>query len=248
MGKYHSLVDSFWNTSLKHCESNWAADLFSQVPSIEVNTTNASEQINSSTKCGYMATNPQLRIDRSCKQMIDKSNARAMEKLRKDTSISWKTILWSKNKSKDVLTHYAEGLAVAMLDKQDNYAVVQISNNKWWVYWVGVGNEPIDEEDDIVQFKIDHPIYRRVREVHLLDSKVMFCSCYRHCRRLMTCEHILCIVGTSHPMMYHIRWWNSFQLNYMRDDNLTEEFNKHLMKKYNGVGVHGLEIHHMNGK
>ena len=64
----------------------------------------------------------------------------------------------------------------------------------------------------------------------------------------MPCEHILSIMGNSHPMMHHIRWWNSFQLHHMRDEKLTQEFNKFLMKEYEGVSVEGLSIRHKHGE
>ena len=114
--------------------------------------------------------------------MMDKSNARANEKLKKDSNIARKTVLWSKTESKDVLTHCAEGLAVAMLDKQDNYAVIQLSSKEWWVCWVGEGHKPTDvvEKESVTYFY--HPVYRRVRIVKLLDSGVMVCCCNR-CHR-----------------------------------------------------------------
>ena len=248
LGKYHPLIVTFWNTSLKPCESYWAADLFLEIPTLEVTTTNASEQMNSSTKCGFMATKSQSRIDRSCQTMMDKSNARSNQKLKKDSSMARKTILWSKTESKNTLTDYAEGLAVSMLDKQDNYAVVQLSSDKWWVYWVGPGEEPndVNKQESVTYFY--HPVYRRVRVVELFQLQFMKCTCNRSCQRLMTCEHILCIVGQSHPIMYHLWWWNPFQLYYMRDESMTEKFNNVLLKKYEGVSVKGLNICHKNGK
>jgi len=63
----------------------------------------------------------------------------------------------------------------------------------------------------------------------------------------MTCGHIMLIVGISHPTMFHVRWWNSFQLHCARDQKLTEHFNKMLMKTNDAVSVKGLNIELQHG-
>ena len=88
-------------------------------------------------------------------------------------------MLWSQSDSMGKLTECAEGLAVAMLNKMDNYAVVQLSAKKWWVLWVKqeeliVCNEDDNfHEDNLFSRKCCHPICKRVREVKLLDA---FCA------------------------------------------------------------------------
>ena len=76
----------------------------------------------------------------------------------------------------------------------------------------------------------------------MLDDNTMVCSCNRHRRHLMTCGHIMLIVGISHPVVCHVRWWNSFQLHCARDKKLTEHFNKMLMNTNDAVSVKGLNI------
>jgi len=83
--------------------------------------------------------------------------------------------------------------------------------------------------------------------VELLDDNTMVCSCNRHRRHLMTCGHIMLIVGISHPVVFHVRWWNSFQLHCARDNKLTEHFNKMLMNTNDAVSVKGLIIDLQHG-
>jgi len=243
-GKIHA----FWATSLQETENNWAADKTADIPTFDVRTTNASEQMNSSTKNGCMAVNPCQRTDRAAHTMMNKSNHRLLQKQKKDCKTSISNPLWSRSDSKDILTEHAEGLAVAMLDRRNCCAVVQMSRNKWWVLWVEkqeitvkTGKDDFDETD-MHSRKRYHPIYKRVRVVELLDDNTMVCSCNRHRRHLMTCGHIMLIAGISHPTMFHVRWWNSFQLHCARDQKLTEHFNKMLMKRNDAVCVKGLNI------
>ena len=144
--------------------------------------------------------------------MMDKSNHWLEKKHKKNCKTSISDLLWSQSDSKDMLTDCAEGLVVAMLDKRDNCAVVQTSANKWWVLWVKEqevticdGKEDFDE-DNLFSRKRFHPICKRVREVELLDNDTMIFSCNHHQRHLMTCEHIMCIAGFSHAVMFHVRW------------------------------------------
>jgi len=92
-----------------------------------------------------------------------------------------------------------------------------------------------------------HPIYKRVRVVELLEDNTMVCSCNRPRRHLMTCGHIMLIVGISHPIVHHVRWWNGFQLHCARDNKLTEHFNKMLMNTNDAVSVKGLIIDLQHG-
>ena len=103
------------------------------------------------------------------------------------------------------------------------------------------GKEDFDK-DNLHSRKHHHPICKQVREVELLDDDTMICSCNHHRHHLMTCRHILLIAGISHPAMFHVRWWNSFQLHCARDQKLTEHFNKMLMKRNDAVSVKGLNI------
>ena len=128
-----------WAVSLEKIENNWAADMTADIPTFDVRTTNASEQINHSTKNGSsMAVNPCQRTDQSANTIVNKSNHRLEEKCKKDCKTSISNCLWSRSdsKDKDMLTEHAKGLAVAMLDKRDSHAVVQTSANKWWVLWL----------------------------------------------------------------------------------------------------------------
>ena len=112
-----------------------------------------------------------------------------------------------------------------------------MSANKWWVLWVKEqevtvcdGKEDFDE-NNLFSEKHHHSIHKQVREVELRNNDTMICSCNHHWQHLMTCEHIACIAGFSHAVMFHVRWWNSFQLHCARDKTLTWHFNKMLMKK-----------------
>ena len=200
-----------------------------------------------------MAGNPCQRTDQSVHTVMDKSNHCLEEKRKKDCKTSISNPLWSRSDSKDMLTECAERLAVGMLDKRHCHAVVQMSGNKWWVLWVEkqeitvkTGKDDFDETD-MHSRKRHHPICKRVRVVELLDDNTMVCSCNRHRHHLMTCGHIMLIVGISHPVVHHVRWWNSFQLHYARDNKLTEHFNKMLMNTNDAVSVKGLNIDLQHG-
>ena len=77
--------------------------MFALIPTFDVRTTNASEQMNCSNKNGSMAVDPRSRLDHSANTMMD---------------------------SKGMFTKCAEGLAVAKLNNVDNFDVVQSSTNK----------------------------------------------------------------------------------------------------------------------
>ena len=123
----HGKIHAFWATSLKETENNWAADMTADIPTFVVRTTNASEQMNHSTKNDCMAVNPCQRTDQSAHTVMDKSNHQLEEKHKKDCKTFISKTLWSRSDSKDMLTECGKGLAVAMLDKRDNCAVVQTS-------------------------------------------------------------------------------------------------------------------------
>ena len=161
-GKTHAL----WATSLQETENNWAADKTADIPTFDVRTANASEQMNHSTKNGCMAVNPCQRTDQSAHTMMHKSNHLLLQKQKKDCKTSISNSLWSRSDSKDMLTEHAEGLAVTMLDKRHCCAVVQMSGNEWWVLWVEkqeitvfAGKNDFDE-NDMCSRKCHHPIYK----------------------------------------------------------------------------------------
>jgi len=113
-----------------------------------------------------MAVNPCQRTDQSAHTMMNKSNHRLLQKQKKDCKTSISNPLWSRSDSKDILTEHAEGLAVAMLDRRNCYAVIQMSRNKWWVLWVEkqeitvfTGKNDFDK-NDMCSRKRYHPIYK----------------------------------------------------------------------------------------
>ena len=162
----HGTILDFWAVSLDKTENNWAADMTADIPTFDVRTANASEQMNHSTKNGSMAVNPFQRTDQSANTMMDKSNHRLEEKCKKDHKTFISNCLWSRSDSKDMLTECTKGLAVALLDKRNSYAVVPTTTNKWWVLWVKeqevtfYDRKEGFDEDNLFSRKCHHPIYK----------------------------------------------------------------------------------------
>ena len=69
----HGKIHAFWDTSLQETENNWAADKTADIPTFDVRTANASEQMNHSTKNGSMTVNPCQKnrlISKHCDEQI----------------------------------------------------------------------------------------------------------------------------------------------------------------------------------
>ena len=66
----HGKICAFWATSLQETENNWTADKTADIPTFDVRTTNASEQMNHSTKNGSMTVNPFQRTDQCNQQTL----------------------------------------------------------------------------------------------------------------------------------------------------------------------------------
>lgn len=97
---------------------------------------------------------------------------------------------------------------------------------------------------DLPQANNDRPLrphFLRVRIVTLEDSSYMNCSCGLPSRMRLPCVHIFSVVDDMQPQMFHVRWWNDFQLHYGRGSkNLDTAFDKVLLQPYKGVCVDGL--------
>ena len=92
----HGTTLAFWAVSLDKTENNWADDMTDDIPTFDVRTANASEQMNHSTKNGSMAVNPCQRTDQSANTTMDKSNHWLKEKHKKDCKTSISNLLWSR--------------------------------------------------------------------------------------------------------------------------------------------------------
>lgn len=118
-------IHNFVVNTLLPCHSFWASFVRHEIPCLNTITTNAAEQMNSSTKCGFLSVLPCMGIDVATEQMIAKSHVRYCQKRMQNMKAKVSSKLWTASKTKDILTTYAETVMTKTFDRVDLYAVVR---------------------------------------------------------------------------------------------------------------------------
>ena len=109
-------IEEFATSKILRCPAQWARWCRRGIPGMDETTTSIAEAMNSSTKTGHLATNPQQDISTSGNTQVKKSNLRAKRMARDNASQLIRTRNWSVSETASWLTTHAEGIASTYFD------------------------------------------------------------------------------------------------------------------------------------
>jgi hypothetical protein len=122
-----SLYTKIQKFALGHVQpinNNWATHCRHGRITLSTNTS-LSEAMHSALKTGYMCTNPQMNMGQSARQQIAKSNKQLSDRTSMIAQSMDKTALWHAGLERSMLTAYAANLNGSMMDRREEYGVVQ---------------------------------------------------------------------------------------------------------------------------
>ena len=130
---------------------------------------------------------------------------------------------WSKSKTAEFLTDYAEGLACSNFDRRHQYTKKYIGNKTWLVCRSRLFHDKYETLMDNYDKKETR--FLRVREVCIDDKNFMTCSCQYVQRWFMPCVHMCKVIQDMEhftPELFHIRWWKHYHYFFKNNDNSNQ--------------------------
>jgi hypothetical protein len=118
-------LDAFTKNSILATHAHWAKHWVKGIITLNTNTTSASEAMHSSVKTGFMATNPMQNLDESARHQVEKSDQQLRQRRAGNHCDLDRTPLWLQVGNILPLTTYASNLNATMLDRRQNYGVIQ---------------------------------------------------------------------------------------------------------------------------
>ena len=130
---------------------------------------------------------------------------------------------WSKSKTSEYLTDYAEGLACSNFDRRHQYTKKYIGNKMWLVCRSRLFHDKYETLMD--NYALKETRFLRVREVFIDDTNFMTCSCQYVQRWFMPCVHMCKVIQDMEhftPELFHIRWWKHYHYFLKNNDNSNQ--------------------------
>jgi hypothetical protein len=118
-------LDAFTKNSILATHAHWAKHWVKGIITLNTNTTSSSEAMHSSFKNGFMAPNPMQNLDESARRQVEKSDHQLRQRRAGNHCDLDRTPLWLLNRNILPLTTYASNLNATMLDRRQNYGVIQ---------------------------------------------------------------------------------------------------------------------------
>jgi hypothetical protein len=118
-------LDAFTKNSILATHAHWAKQWVKGIITLSTNTTSLSEAMHSSFKNGFMATNLMQNLDESARRQVAKSDQQLRHRQAANHCDLDRTPLWLLDGNILPLTTYVSNLNATMLDRRQNYGVIQ---------------------------------------------------------------------------------------------------------------------------
>lgn len=172
-------------------------------------TNSGHEGTNNGLKTAAAPVLPQHSLDRSASIMNQNAQIKAVSHgILSATALST-NVLWSKLPTSQKLTKKGEGLVIQQWELRSNYISQRVAENEWRV--VGMVQQNRTSRVGLI------PRFARVRQVSIVENRILLCSCMYFERVGIPCRHqmhVLCSVDAKYIGISHhdvaVTWWKEF--------------------------------------
>ena len=183
------------------------------------NTTSPVESHNKETKSKESGVKPNYSTTVATKVIMEKSNYKSSLKNQRSVTALTQRPSWSSTATSKHVTSFAEGLLKEQWSLKDNYSIIQVSKDMFWLC------------DDKVKKSISYvPRFRRVRTVSIENDRIR-CSCKMFEQIRIACRHVMAITKDITIDFVGARYIKLFQYVTLKNDGTNTLFTD-VMNRY----------------